>query len=243
MGIGNLSGNPVGIGQEIFSSSATAAHSVGTLATDNFGRKFRYVKAGAVALVPGKVQQAPAQVTEHDQLTPSAAAIGATQVTVTLGSTAATANQYAGGWIHIDTTPGQGYAYPIEGHPAADASATLTVTLGQPIQVALTTSSRVTLVPNPYNGVIVSPVTTLTGAVVGVGVYPVAIGEYGWIQTGGPCCTLIAGTPGVGLAVVVPGTAAGAVVVDGAASETQVVGSMMVTGVDGKYLPVYLTLD
>jgi hypothetical protein len=31
--------------------------------------------------------------------------------------------------------------------------------------------------------------------------------------------------------------------VDGAASETQVVGSMMVTGVDGKYLPVYLTLD
>jgi hypothetical protein len=44
------------------------------------------------------------------------------------------------------------------------------------------------------------------------------------------------------LAVVVPGTAAGAVVIDGAASATQVIGSMMVTGVDGHVQPVFISL-
>jgi hypothetical protein len=42
--------------------------------------------------------------------------------------------------------------------------------------------------------------------------------------------------------VVEPSTAAGAVVVDGAAAETKVIGSMMVTGVNGKVLPVLLDI-
>jgi hypothetical protein len=232
-------------GANLFSSSATRQHELGAVGVTRDGRVFRYVKAGAVALATGKVQQAPAELTNHDQLTPSAAAIGATSISVTLGATAATANQYAGGWAHIDTTPGEGFAYPIASHPAADASAAVVLKLhaDAAIQVALTTSSRVTLVPNPYNGVIVSPANTLTGAVVGVAVYPIAIGEYGWLQTHGPCCTLIGGTPGVGLAVVVPGDTAGEVVVDGAASATQMVGAMQVTGVDGKYLPVLLNIN
>lgn len=231
--------------QPAFDSLASPLHAVGTLATTSNGRKFRYVKNGASALVRGNMIQAPAELTNHDQLTPVAAAIGAIEVTVALGATAVTANQYAGGWICIDTTPGLGQFLTIDSHPAADASANLTVTLREEdaLQVALTTSSRVTLVPNPYSGVIQSPVTTLTGAVVGAAIYPIAANEYGWIQSGGPAAVLIAGTPGVGLAVVVPGTAAGCVVVDGAASATQVVGSMIVTGVDGKVLPVNLTID
>jgi hypothetical protein len=228
-----------------FDSNATPLHSVGTRAETADGRKYRYVQAGAVALVRGNMIQAPAQLTEHDQLTPSVAAIGATQVSVTLGSTAVTANQYADGWICIDTTPGLGQFCKILSHPAADASAAVVITLveADALLVALTGSSRVTLVPNPYKSVIQSPVTTLTGAVLGAAIYPIPAAEYGWIQTGGPSAVLVAGTPGVGLAVVVPGTAAGCVVVDGAAAATQVVGSMMVTGVDGKVLPVFLTID
>lgn len=240
----NFSPDAVIAARNLWSSSATQEHPLGTRFTTRDGRTFRYCKAGASALVVGNVIQAPAQVTNHQQLTPTATAAAAVSIQVALGATAATSGQYAGGWAIIDTTPGLGYAYPISGHPAADASANLVVTLDRDssIQVALTTSSRVSLQANPYNGVIQAP-TTLTGAVVGVAVYPIAASEFGWIQTHGPGAVLVAGTPGVGLAVVVPGSAAGAVVIDGAASATKVVGSMMVTGVDGKVQAVLLNIN
>ncbi len=239
----NLTGDPVIVGQELFSSSATPKHTLGERVTDGFGRKFRYVQAGAVALVVGDTIQAPAEIANHYGMTPAAAAIGATSITVTPGATAGAANLYAGGWAMIDTTPGLGYAYPVDSHLAITASVAFVVNLALPIQVALTTSSRVTLVPNPYKNVIQAPITTLTGVVVGTAVYPIVATEYGWIQTGGPACVLNKGTTGPGLAVVVPGTVAGGVVIDGAASATPVVGMMMVTGVDAKALPVYLTID
>lgn len=241
----NLTCDPVGSVDQLWSSSATQAHQLGTRFVTRDGRVFRYCKAGAADLVVGNVIQAPAQDTAHQQLTPAAAAIGATSFTATLGASAAAANLYAEGWAIIDTTPGLGYAYPISGHAAVLASGVITLNLpaDSPIQVALTTSSRVSLQRNPYAGVIQSPVTTLTGAVVGVAVYPIVAAQYGWIQTHGPGAVLIAGTPGVGLAVVVPATAAGAVVVDGAAAATKVVGSMMVTGVDGKVQAVLLNIN
>jgi hypothetical protein len=240
---GQLTSDPQGAGQPLYASSSTASHALGERLVTADGRVFRYAKAGASALVAGNMIQAPAQIAHHLALTPSAAAIDATSITVTLGATAATAGQYAGGWAVISTTPGNGYAYPIISNPAASASATLTVQLGAPLLVALTTSSRVDLQANPYNGVIQTPVTTLTGACVGNAPYIIAASEFGWIQTHGPCACLVAGTPGVGLAVVVPATAAGAVVVDGAASATPVVGYMMSTGVDGKNNAVFLTID
>jgi hypothetical protein len=241
----NLTSDPLVFPQQIFSSSAIQQHPLGTRGVTPDGRVFRYCFAGAVDLVVGNVIQAPAQIANHQQLTPVAAAVGATSLTVALGATAATQNQYAGGLAIIDTTPGLGYAYPISGHLAAALSTSVVLTLpsDSPIQVALTTSSRVSLQANPYSGVIQSPVTTLTGAVVGVAVYPITAAQYGWIQVRGQAAVLIAGTPGVGLAVVVPATAAGAVVIDGAASATQVVGAMMVTGVDGKVQAVMLDLD
>ena len=230
----------------VLNYTSTKEAELGQLLSTRDGRVFRYVKAGASALVVGNVIQAPAQVTTHQQLTPAVAAIGARTITVTLGaSNAATANQYAGGWAIIDTAPGLGYAYPIASHPAANAAASMVLTL-QPdalVQVALTASSRVSLVPNPYSGVIQSPVTTLTGSVVGVAVSAIPANNYGWIQISGPGAVLIAGTPGVGLAVVVPATAAGAVVVDGAAAATKVIGSMLVTGVDGKVQGVLLDIQ
>jgi len=240
---GQLGADPEVAGQALYVSSSTRNHNFGERMVTSDGRVFRYARAGAVDLVAGNMIQAPAQVANHLALTPTAAAIGDTSITVTLGATAATAGQYAGGWAIISTTPGNGYAYPILGNPAASSSGSLTVTLAQPLLVALTTSSRVDLQANPYNGVIQTPITTLTGAVVGNAPYIIAATEYGWIQTRGPAACLVKGTPGVGLAVVCPGTAAGAVVVDGAASETPVVGVMMSTGVDGKNNAVMLLLE
>ncbi len=237
----NLGSSPSASSLTAFDSSTAQSHALGDQMVDKFGRTFRYVRAGAVALVAGNVLQSPAQVTTHQTMTPSAAALGATSVSATLGATnAVTADQYAGGLLVVDTTPGNGYAYVIKSHPAAAAAAACVFTLEEPLKVALTTSSRVSLQANPYRGVIQTPVTTLTGAAVGVAVFPAAANEYCWIQTGGPAPVLVAGTPAVGAAVVVPATAAGAVVVDGAAAATIVVGSMLSVGQDGKNVSVLI---
>lgn len=243
----NLQSAPIGVAIDLYNSSTTQTHQLGSKVVDRQGRTFRYAKAGGSALVAGNVLQAPAQITTHQAMTPAAAAIvnGATKqtVTATLGATnAVTANQYAGGFLVISTAPGNGYAYEIESHPAASASASCVFTLAEPLKVALTTSSRVDLVPNHYNGVIQAP-TTLTAAPVGVAVFPAAAGEFCWIQTGGVASVLVAGTPAVGSAVVSPGSAAGAVVVDGAATATIVVGTMCQTGVDGKNLAVKINFE
>jgi hypothetical protein len=241
----NFSG-PIQIApRNLWSSSATPEAPIGARFETSDGCAYRYCLAGASNLVVGNVIQAPAQDTAHQQLTPVAAAAGATQIVAALGASAAAANLYAGGWAIVDTTPGLGYKYPISGHAAVLSSGNITLNIDRAsgIEVALTTSSRVSLQRNPYAGVIQSPVTTLTGAVVGVAIYPITAAQYGWVQTHGPGAVLIAGTPGVGLAVVVPGTAAGAVVIDGAASATKVVGSMMVTGVDGKVQAVLLNIN
>jgi hypothetical protein len=197
-------------------------------------------KAGAVALVPGTLVQAPAEVTNHQNLTPAAAAIGATQVTVTLGATAATANQYAGGLLVVTVTPGQGYSYEIDSHPAASGSATLVLTLKDPILVALTTSSRVDLVANEYNGVIINP-TTASSNPVGVAVYPIAIGEYGYIQTGGHANVLADGAVVVGTAVVASNATAGAVeALTGVQAPIGIAQSGIATT---EYGPIHLLLD
>lgn len=239
----NFTGWPQSYGAPLFESTTDPVTNVGDIARTADGRFFRYVKCGATATVAGKLYQAPAQDTAHHDMAPTATAIGSTTITVTLGASAVTANQYAGGLAVIDATPGEGYSYLISGHPAADASASLTLTLADPVQVALTTSSDVTITPNPYSGIIVTPANTLTGAVVGVATYIIDAGEYGWVQVGGPCGVLVGGTPAVGAAVVSPGDTAGEVVVDPANAAVVIVGSMMVTGADGEYNQVLLNIQ
>lgn len=194
----------------LFSQSATQDINLGSEFFDVAGNGYAFAKAGAVALVAGTLLQAPAEVTNHQNVVPAAAAIGANSVTVTLGATAATANQYAGGWLIITETPGEGYKYLIASHPAADSAATLTLTLEDPIQVALTTSSHCDLVSNPFNGVVINP-TTATSCPVGVATDVVAIGQYGWIQTSGIAAVLADGAVTVGTALVASNGTAGAV--------------------------------
>lgn len=229
-------------GQPAFSSTSTAQHRIGQQAHAGDGRKYRYVYAGGAALVVGNALQAPAQNTGHDQLTPSAASIGAASITVTPDSGAITANQYSGGYAVIDTTPGLGYVYQIASHPSW-SSGTLVLTLApeDSVQVALTTDSRVTLVSNPYRNVIQCPQTTATNVPVGGAIYPITLNEYGWIQSGGPGSALIDGTPAVGQPVTNVASVAGSLAVHSA--ELPSVAHMLVTGVNTKVLPVFWLLD
>lgn len=232
-------------GAQIYEWHSTQKHKLGTFGWTRDGRVFRYARAGAADLVVGNVLQAAAPVANHLALTPAAAAIGATSFTATLGATLATLNQYAEGWAQIDTTPGNGYAYPIDSHAAVAQSGVITAVLppDAPIQIALTTASRVGFHANPYGAVIVQP-TTATGLTVGAAVAPITALYYGWIQVTGPCPVLINGTPGVGIGVVISATTAGAVDVAAVAAEinVRIIGRMMQVGVSGKNNMVWLSL-
>lgn len=236
--MGSLSG-PLPTGQTVFSSSSTAFHPLGARFEDNQGRAFRYCKVGAVDLVAGNIIQSPAEVPNHQRNTAAAAAVGDKTITMTLGSTLASLDQYAEGWAMITLTPGNGYTYPIRTHPAADSGATLVVTLepGWEVIVALTTSSDVTLVLNPYSGVIQSPATTLTGTLAGVANFILVATEFGWLGVRGPFATLIEDTITlVGSLVSGVSTLAGAG--DPHTGVLPIVGTIMRDGVAAEECPV-----
>lgn len=197
--------------QELFTSSATQGTDLGAYASSGDGRAFRYVLAGGVTVVPGKMYQGPAEDATNQSpaggLSVAAAAIGATSVTTTSTVTLA-ANLLAGGYLSVVITPGQGYTYKIKGNTAATA-AVVTITLEDPIIVALTTSSKIVLHRSPYDSIIVAP-TTLTAAPVGEGIFGIVNAQYGWVQTQGPVSALVTGTlgsAGLAVGVLVGGTA------------------------------------
>lgn len=210
--------NPIGAAMSaptgFFGQLTASQPQVGSIFNTTNGTQLVWCLMGGVAGVPGSLYQAAAEITDHQNLTPTAnVAIGALSFTVTLGATAATANQYAGGMAIITTSTGAGYQYEIASHPAAALSATLTLTLNptEPVQVAfVAATSKVDLVANPYSGVIINPVTA-TSAPVGVCVSPIAIGSYGWLVKKGPAAVLADGTVTVGTAVVASNATAGAV--------------------------------
>lgn len=225
----NLTGVATGFGSRLQDYSSTPEIDLGARAETADGRVFRYVKAGASALVAGYLYQAPAQITNHQDLTPTAASVGATSVTVTLGATAATANQYAGGKLIVTVDTGAGYQYEIESNPAADASGSLTLTLKDPLIEAIDATTNIDLVPNPYNGVIIGAATP-TSCLLGVAVSDITANYYGWIQTGGNavCRNDAAGAITVGTNVCGSNAVAGAIE---ASTGTQPTVGIAVTGI------------
>lgn len=229
-------------GSGVFTSVATQAHPLGTKGEDNYGRTFRYALAGGTNLVVANVIQSPALIANHEDLTPSAAAIGDRSITLVAGATAGGADLYGGGLAVINTTPGLGYAYPISGHLAFDNSgATVIINLarGWEIVIALTTSSRVTLVPNPYRDVIQHP-TVETGMTCGICVFIITTLEFGWLCVGGPVGVLMdASTPLAGTALCASEATAGAVEEIDTDSILQVIGSSIQVGVSADVQPMH----
>jgi hypothetical protein len=228
-----LTGNAQVFPTELFGESSVQQADLGSEAFGSNKRKFVYVKAGATALVPGKLQQAPASVANHQNCTVAAAvAAGSYTVTATLGATAATANQYADGLMIVNDVAGEGHTYEVKSHAAVVSAGVITVTLSDPIVVALTTSSQVSFETNLYNGVILNP-TTPTNEPVGVAIYPITANYYGWIQTRAKVSCLNDSGTAVGLAVAPSQAVAGAVKTG--ATTLDSVGSAAQAGVDTEY--------
>ena len=229
---------------DVFTSSATQGTDIGAMASTGDGRYFRYALAGATTLVCGTLQQSAAQDTTNQNpsggLAVAAAAIGTNQVTLT-GSLTLAANILAGGFMSVNVTPGQGQTYKVKGNTAVSSAANCVVTLEDSLIVALTTSSKVVFTTQPYSNVIQCPATTPTGMCVGVPLFAIVNGQYGWIQTRGPVSLAGTASTAVGAALSPSsGTAGNAIT---SAAGKQIIGVAMGTFVTTEYDLAYLLID
>lgn len=188
------------------------------------GRELALVRNGAVAIGAGKLVQARTEVTAFEKLaitvpTAQPATAGTFTILVTNGATKLNVNQFQGGYLVTASGTGAGQTLKIASHQASVASTgTFIVTLEDPIQTTLDATTTVSLVANPYDGILISNHTTL-GDPVGVTLYNLAAGtaatfdgttgaltangiaQYGLIVTHGPTACLIDALTNVGYPV------------------------------------------
>lgn len=224
-------------------TSSTKEFALGQSFTDGDGRVFVYAKAGSSNLSRGKLCVAPTVVANHINLSfATAPTAGDTSVVVTLGATAATADQYKDGVLVVNDGTGEGRAYPIEGHAAAASAGSLRVYLKEAIDTTgATAEANVDLLANDYNGAVIS-VTDQADRPVGVPVVAITADQYGWLQAGGNCSVLFDEAVVNGLMVTIGTGVAGAVEAQDGAGEPLVGYVNGTAGVDTEYQNVYLTL-
>lgn len=215
----------------------------GTQLIQQDGRKFRFVLAGSSALVIGDCLTHAGNVANHVDLTSAIVALNARILTGTSGATAGTADQYYQGYAQVSVTPGGGDVYLLRDHDAWSSSGTYSVNLaaGHAVRTALTATSRVDLLKNPYDGVIQYP-ASIAGHCVGVAVEDIAASDFGWIQTHGECSILTAGTVVIGANVVADTATAGACGPATAATE-EVIGVVRRVAASTAWSDIFLRVD
>lgn len=191
-----LTGAPTIAQGDVYVSASTnpGALSIGQRVPGNNGKEFCYSFTGASALVKGNLLQESAQDTTYENMAVgTAGAVGDNYLQITNGTATITSQQFEGGSIGVYTagTVALGDEYTITGVTGTlTTGGALQVWLDKPLRYAYTTSAKVVMKRNPYNGVIQFPATTQTGAPVGVATYEVSATSYGWVQTRGPVMAL-----------------------------------------------------
>lgn len=223
-------------------SAFSVSTPLGTIAETPDGRIYQYALAGATSLLAGKLTTQPATTANHVTQTGTANAIGTTSVTYTIGGTAATLDQYKGGYLAVNVGPGQN-SYLITGNTVSAGSATITVRLADGgLTVATTTSSKFSLYPNPFNLTVITT-SAATQPCTGVPNVAVTNGYYYWSQVQGYATVLSDGVIGKNSGAIVSASVNGAAVVEGTSAVTQRIGYAPEATVDTTYLPLVLTLN
>lgn len=228
-------------------NSETPKHPVGTRAVTPDGRTFRYAKAGATALVIANLQVQADLTAHHEDIAFAAAgSIGDDSISVTLGATAVTANEYDGGYVTVIDDTGEGYNYEIVSHGVSSGSEAITVYIKPGLKAATTTSTTVTLVRNPYSAVVIATGGSQADLPAGVTVRAVTAKYFCWLQTGGIASVLSSGTnvPTAGQPITIGEADNGSVSERDAIAEPLV--GIALTGVNAtadEHNPYFLTLD
>ena len=126
-----------------YSESATQLFPLGsTLVYGN--NVYRYVEIGGTAVTAGKLLQHKAIVSDHANMTATAAvAAGETAISVETGGTDLTLNQYADGYLWVNDVNGEGQMLRVKSNPAHDHSSdpSVVITCYDDLATALTGST------------------------------------------------------------------------------------------------------
>lgn len=230
------------------------------------GREWVIVANGATALAAGKLVASVAATANHvGRTVASFTAYSANgnvpaQLTFAVGATQVLSNEYAGGFLIVETNTGAGQTLKIASNTAVAASGTVTVTIENPDgqnMTALDTTSTVSMFHNPYgsgmqtytntgtaqslatNGVVVNPTSGSNVNVLGASTYIIpasttSFASYGLIQTKGQVNLLNQGGTTSGLDIGPSTSVAGAVATYAVATNTRV-GRANETGTDTQY--------
>lgn len=240
----SLTGLPSLYGVDVFESGTVKKFPLGALAYGFGGNKaYRYGRNNAsTATVAGNVQVANAITAHHENIAVAAAvAVDATTVTATMGATAAAADLYAEGELCVNDVNGEGISYKVLGNPAAASAAVITVYLVEPVQVAMTTSTEISLKQNLYDRFAIGTDQALQA--VGVANKIIAASAYGFLQTRGLCSTLADETIAVASAVVIGSSLDGSVETMDTDDVVPQIGIATQAAVDTEHRLIYLTID
>ena len=172
-------------------TGTTQLHPYGTRMVLPDNRVYYYGQTDG-AQTAGATCQSPVSIPNHDMdLATNTASSGDKSVTVTVGGTAVTANQYADGYLYVNDGTGEGHIYKIRQHDAISSSGSGAINLydGDAIATGFAAATIAGLAKNPYKDFIVYP-TTSTGHAVGVAATDFDDDDFGWLQTWGPAAVL-----------------------------------------------------
>lgn len=215
---------------------------LGSVGVTRDGRVYRFTRAGGTTLAPGKLTVAATVDANVTNKTVAASVTrGARQVVIDAAG-AITADAYADGTLNINDATGEGITYAVAGNSATSGAAELTVSLDEPVEVALTVDvSEATLTKNPWADTVIS-VVDQADMPVGIPNVSITNAYYGWTQTRGVCAAWADEAITAGQALTTGTGTVGAVEALDLAGEPQI-GIALVAGVDTEYREVFLTID
>lgn len=188
-----LSPTPITYGVDPWSNETVQQLPLGSIGYSIVGNMYRYALVGAAPFVPGNIYQQAAIDTAFVDLAVQTAAPLRTSgvapafnssVALTLGASPTTLYQFVGGRAVVSTGTGIGTQYTIANHTVTAAAGIATFTFEEQIYVALTTSSKMTLIRNPYYNNVISPIAP-TGFTTGIAITAAPAGTYTWLGTHG----------------------------------------------------------
>lgn len=155
--------------------------------SDGRGYLFSFNNASTAAIA-GNVQTGQAAVANHSTRTiATAAAAGSMTVQVPLGNTAVLQDQYIGGYLSVISGTAPLINLRIRGNTAAAGNGTTTVSLDEPLVLAFTTSTVVSLLAHPNYLFAITTTTIANNNYVGVPNVAVPVSNYAWLQATGYC--------------------------------------------------------
>lgn len=229
--------NGMGSPQSIYQTTTTKFHKLGTRAyMPEDGRVFRYASlaANGTALVRANLQQRRIVVVNHSNQTQATSgatlAAGATRISIDVGATDVTTDQYTDGFFQINDSVGEGFEYKIRTHSARVGAGVIVAELYDPIVIAGSTASDITLWASRWADPASS--TTVSGA---AGVPKVAVpllataAQFYWAQTWGESSILCGVAIPLGQAGIQSAATAGAVTVAAALTDQVVCQALLLT--------------